>query len=455
MYNLHNVRTEILAICELNAACQKNRRGRKVMTLTEKGYKTRLIDKEISEILNIFGALSIEGPKFCGKTWTALNHANSVTYIADPAGGFLNRQRAIIDPALVLEGDSPHLVDEWQEVPGIWDAVRFAVDRGSERGRFILTGSAMPPKKSVIHSGVGRIESVRMRPLSLFESGASTGAVSLQSLFSGEAIKPNNSASTLETLIDKVVRGGWPESQDLPVDGASRIAQNYLTRLITKDLAELDGVARDPGKVNATLTSLARNNSTLVANTTIQKDVDAGNKTITRETVTEYLSAFKRLYVLEEIPAWAPQVRSRTMLRKTPKRLFTDPSLAVAALGLSPERLSDDLKTFGFMFENLCLRDLAVYADTFHASLFHYLDDTGLDADAIIAQKDGTWGAFEVKLGRAQIDDAAAKLIRLGKKIVKNGNQPPACLVVITGLGGFAHKREDSVYVVPIDCLMP
>jgi predicted AAA+ superfamily ATPase len=428
------------------------------MPLTEKGYKKRLIDKEISDTLEVFGALSIEGPKFCGKTWTALNHANSVTYIADPAGGFANKQRAIIDPSLVLEGDSPHLIDEWQEVPGIWDAVRFSVDRGDrgkERGRFILTGSAMPPKKSVIHSGVGRIESLRMRSLSLFESGFSNGSVSLRKLFSGEGLNPSNSSATLEALIEATVRGGWPESQDLPIVGAARIPQNYLTRLITTDLSELDDISRDPTKVKATLTSLARNNSTLVANTTLQKDIDAGNQTITRETVAEYLSALKRLYVLEEIPAWSPRARSRTTLRKMPKRLYTDPSLAVAALGLTPEKLLADLRTFGLMFENLCLRDIAVYADTFHGTLFHYLDDTGLDADGIIELEDGSWCAIEIKLDNNQVDEAAAKLLRLEKKMIKNKAQSPACLVVITGVNGFSHRREDGVYVVPIDCLAP
>jgi predicted AAA+ superfamily ATPase len=294
-----------------------------------------------------------------------------------------------------------------------------------------------------------------MRSLSLFESGISTGAVSLQALFSGEDLKPSNSVATIETLIEATVRGGWPESQDLPIGGAARIPQNYVTRLVTKDLSELDGIARDPAKVNATLISLARNNSTLVANTTLQKDIDAGNQTITRETVAEYLSALKRLYVLEEIPAWSPHIRSKTMLRRAPKRLFTDPSLAVAALGLTPERLLSDLRTFGFMFESLCLRDIAVYADTFHGLLSHYLDDTGLDADAIIELRDGTWGAIEIKLGSNQVEEAAAKLVRLKRKMIRSEAAPPACLVIVTGLHGFSHRREDGVYVIPIDCLGP
>jgi predicted AAA+ superfamily ATPase len=425
------------------------------MTLAEPGYQPRLIDEEIALALQAFGAIAIEGPKFCGKTWTGLSHANSVTYIADPAGGFSNRTRAALDPTLVLQGDAPHMVDEWQEVPGIWDAVRFTVDRGRERGRFILTGSTMPPKKSTIHSGAGRIESVRMRTMSLFESGLSSGEVSLQSLIEHRTLTPVNSHLTLETLLEATVRGGWPESTDLPLQLAARIPHNYLARLVTEDMTSLDGVTRDPSRVRATLASLARNTATLVSNATIERDVDASDLAISRATVGEYLAAFKRLYVLEEIPAWAPATRSRTRLRKAPKRFLTDPSLAVAALGLSAQKLYADLETFGFIFEAMCLRDLAIYSQYSGNTLHHFADETGLDADAIIEGADGSWTAVEIKLGHNQVDSAASKLLRLEKKLVAAGAKPPACLVVITGLSSFAHQREDGVFVVPIDCLRP
>jgi predicted AAA+ superfamily ATPase len=425
------------------------------LLLSEQGYRSRLIDDEVALVLKTFGAVSIEGPKYCGKTWTSLNHANSVTYIADPAGGFSNRARAELDPTLVLEGEAPHLIDEWQEVPGIWDAVRFAVDRGNERGRFILSGSTMPPKEGRIHSGAGRIESVRMHTMSLFETGASNGAVSLQDLIKNRTLTPSNSHATLESLIEEAVRGGWPESSSLPLSLAKRIPHNYLTRLVTDDMRTLDNIARDPSKVRATLTSLARNNATLVSNATIRKDVDAGGQTISKETITEYLSAFKRLYVLEEIPAWAPSTRSRTRLRKAPKRFLTDPSLAVAALGLTEQKLYEDLETFGFIFEAMCLRDLATYTHCSENTLYHYADETGLDADSIIECADGEWVGIEIKLGHNQVDTAAEKLLRLKKKLVTAGARPPACLVVLTGLSSFAYQREDGVFVVPLDCLRP
>lgn len=425
------------------------------MTLVQPGYQPRLVDDEVTLALSAFGAIAIEGPKFCGKTWTGLSQANSVTYIADPAGGFSNRARAALDPTLVLSGDAPHMIDEWQEVPGIWDAVRFTVDQGRERGRFILTGSTMPPKKSTIHSGAGRIESVRMRTMSLFETGLSSGSVSLQTIIDHKSLTPDNSHVTLESLIEAAVRGGWPESTDLPLKLAARIPHNYLARLVTDDMTSLDNVTRDPSRVRATLVSLARNNATLAANATIERDIDATGQTISRHTVSEYLSALKRLYVLEEIPAWAPSTRSRTRLRKAPKRFLTDPSLAVAALGLTEQKLYEDLETFGFIFEAMCLRDLAIYSQYAGNTLHHYADETGLDSDAIIEGADGSWTAVEIKLGHNQVDSAANKLRRLEGKIVSAGGKPPACLIVITGLSSFAHERDDGVFVVPIDCLRP
>jgi predicted AAA+ superfamily ATPase len=425
------------------------------MALTETGYRPRLIDKTISEALQVFGAVSVEGPKFCGKTWTALNHANSVTYIGDPAGGFANRQRAELDPSLVLDGDEPHLIDEWQDVPGIWDAVRFAVDRSSQKGRFILAGSTMPPRNGRQHSGAGRIDAVHMRTMTSFEQGYSDGSLSLAAFAQHKDVQRKNSSTTLDGLIDRIVRGGWPENLDLPTRLAMRIPGSYLSRLVTEDMVRLDNVLRDSAKVRATINSLARNTSTLVKVSTILQDIATDNQSISRETTAEYLSALKRLYILEEIPAWSPNFCSRRRLRQSPKRLLTDPSLAIAALGLTPDKLKADLFTLGFMFEALCLRDLLVYCSVNDASLYHYADDSGLDADAVIELPNGSWLAVEIKLGHHQVDEAAKKLLRLQGKMTKNGLRPAEGLLVLTGLSSFLHRRDDGVVEVPLDCLGP
>ena len=423
------------------------------MPLTEPGYKQRLVDKEVDESLKVFGAVSIEGPKYCGKTWTSLNHAESVIYIADPAGGFANRQRAEIDPSLVLQGALPRLIDEWQDVPGIWDAVRFEVDRKQDRGRFILAGSTMPPQSGRQHSGAGRIGSVQMRTMTSLEQGFSNGSVSLSGLAGAKKVPVVDSTTTLDSLIDRVVRGGWPETGDLPTALAMKIPDSYLLRLINQDMVELDNIARDPVKVRKTINSLARSTATMVKQTTVVQDISADNQSITRETVTEYLSALRRLYVLEEIPAWSPNFCSRKRLRQSPKRMLTDQSLAVAALGLTPEKLKADLYTLGFLFESMCLKDLLVYASCSGASVYHYADDSGLDADAIIELRDGSWLGIEIKLGHNQVNEAAKKLIRLQDKLVKAGAQPASALVVIVGLSSFSHRREDGVIEIPLDCI--
>jgi predicted AAA+ superfamily ATPase len=425
------------------------------MPLTEKNYKSRLVDDQVEKLLKIFGAVSIEGSKWCGKTWTALNHAESVIYIADPAGNFSNREKARIDPSLVLEGVSPLVIDEWQEVPGIWDAVRFSVDRDQGAGRYILTGSSTPPKDSYIHSGVGRIARLRMRPMSLIESGDSSGSVSLKSLFRGERISPHNSDLTLERITGLIVRGGWPAGIKYSGTDALVIPKQYIDQTVDSEALKAAKRGFDKNKLKATLRSLARNNATMVSNATIEKDVIANEErdTVSRNTLSEYLSILKSMYVIDEIPGWDPGLRSRKRLRTSPKRIMVDPSLAVAALGGTQEKLMNDMKTLGFMFEGLCLRDLLIYAGADDMSVFHYHDDTGLEADTILENADGRWGAFEIKLGNYQIDSAADNLLKLKDKMVKQEVSPPVCLVVITGQEGTAYQRTDGVYVVPIDCL--
>ena len=430
------------------------------MSLRKEGYLPRIIDAKIAEYLRIFGALSIEGPKWCGKTWTALNHANSVTYIMDPSGDYGNRERAHINPALVLAGERPHLIDECQEVPGIWDAVRFAVDMERGGGQYILTGSVSPPRESYSHSGAGRFAIIRMRPMSLFESGESSGLVSLAALLGGERIEAFSADMDIMRLIEISLRGGWPEALLMPGADAAYMTAEYLELITKNEMFRTDDRRRSMAKLGRLLRSLARNNATTVSISTLSLDAEQeqtypeGDISISRQSTAQYLDDLKRIFVIEEIPGFIPQIRSKTRMRMAPKIIFTDPSLALAALGLTAERALHDLKTYGFMFENLCLRDMLVYAEHIGARVFHYRDDSGLEADAIVEMTDGTWGAFEIKLGEHQVDVAASTLCRLREKMRLAGYLPPACLCVLTG-GGFGRLRDDGVYVIPINALGP
>ncbi|MDR2610347.1 MAG: DUF4143 domain-containing protein [Clostridiales Family XIII bacterium] len=432
------------------------------MTLEKNGYRPRIIDKRIAEYLKLFGAVSIEGPKWCGKTWTSLKHANSVVYIMDPAGNYSNREKAKINPSLILDGKAPLAIDEWQEVPGIWDAVRFDVDQTSTVGKYILTGSVTPPRKSYTHSGAGRFAFVRMRPMTLFESGDSYGMISFESLFRDNCIDAFSIDTDLVTLIDITVRGGWPETIRLPMEKTGLVSEAYINAIIKNELLREDFSKRNTAKLTKLLRALARSNAAPVSNTTLSLDMDGNTRqeqnaseiSVSRTTVAEYLNDLKRLFIIEEIPGWNPGIRSKTRIRMAPKRIFSDPSLAIATLGLNRERLLSDLNTYGFMFENLCLRDIAVYAENCGGAVCHYRDNAGLEADAIVEMPDGTWGAFEIKLGEHQVDAAALSLLRLKEKMTLNGAPPPVCLVVITG-GGFGRQRKDGVCVVPITALQP
>jgi predicted AAA+ superfamily ATPase len=423
------------------------------MALTEKGYKPRLIDDKIERYLNLFGALSIEGPKWCGKTWTALNHANSVVYMLDPENDYANREAARLNPASILTGEKPLLVDEWQEAPGIWDAVRFASDRTKGKGLYLLTGSVTPKEKSYAHSGAGRIGKIRMRTMSLYESGVSSGAVCLAELFEGKAIFPGVSGLVQEKLIDLAVRGGWPENIGTPKDDAGILPEQYLMALAETDITNADNVRRNPELALQLLAAVARTNVTTALISTIVKDVQARFADVTRQTVSAYLSTLLRLYVVEEIPQWFPELRSKLRLRKTPKRMLADPSIAVSALGATPDELARDPHTFGGVFENLCLRDLLVYSEAIGAKLSHYHDANGLEVDAII-EFGSKWAAAEIKLGAHRADEGANSLRRLRAKLMSKGADAPAFLAIITG-GGPLYTRDDSVHVIPIDCLKP
>jgi len=423
------------------------------MALTESGYKERLIDTKIAHYMKLFGGLSIEGPKWCGKTWTALNHANSVVFMLDPANDYSNREAAKLNPASVLKGDKPLLVDEWQEVPGIWDAVRFASDRTKEKGLYLLTGSVTPKEGSFGHSGAGRIARIRMHTMSLFEIGDSNGAVSVSELFNGFEIDPGISNLSHDKLIELTIRGGWPENITALKEDAGILPQQYIRALAETDITSVDNKKRNPELVLHLLASIARTNVTPTLQSTVVADIQSRFGDVSRQTVAEYLSALVRLFVVDEIPQWFPELRDKLRLRKVPKRMLTDPSIAVSSLKAHYNELERDPRTLGGLFENLCLRDLMVYSDAIGAKLSHYHDSNGLEIDAIIEY--GTkWAGIEIKLGTHRVGEGAAALTRLKNKVIAKGAAPPAFLCVITG-GGPLYTRDDGIHVIPIDCLKP
>lgn len=417
-------------------------------------YRPRIIDKKIEEYLSVFGAVCIEGPKWCGKTWSSSYHSKSEIMIGDPDGNFQNRKLAEMSPSLVLDGETPRLIDEWQEVPALWDAVRHKVDQKNEKGQYILTGSATPNHKGIMHSGAGRIGRLRMRPMSLFESGASSGTVSLKDLCNGNLTPAMTGEVDLRKITELIYRGGWPGNTDTPIDKAGLLPNEYLKAVIEDDVYRIDGVKRDVSKMNLLLKSLARNESTTVTNKTLKADVKAiDDEDIDTDTISVYLDIFKRLFLLDNQPPFASNIRSSVRLKQAEKRHFADPSLACALLKATPDRLINDLETLGFLFEALCERDLRIYADSFDAKLYHYQDYDNKEVDAVVELPDGRWSAFEIKLGANQIDKAAESLIKLKKSIEKEGGIAPSVLCVICGLSNAAYIRDDGVFVIPITAL--
>lgn len=420
-----------------------------------KKYRPRIIDRQVETYLSTFGAVCIEGPKWCGKTWTSSYHSKSEIYIGDPAGNFQNRQLAELSPDLVLEGEAPRLIDEWQEVPMLWDAVRHKVDQSSEKGQFILTGSATPNHKGILHSGAGRIARLRMRPMSLYESGDSSGSVSLERLCHGELTPAMTGEVDLKKLIGYIVRGGWPGAIDLPTEQAALLSGEYLTAVVEDDVYRIDGVKRDTSKMILLLRSLARNESTTATNKTLMRDIKAkDDEDIDSNTVSAYLDIFKRLFITDNQPPFSSGVRSSVRLKQAEKRHFSDPSLACALLKCTPAGLLGDLETLGFLFESLCERDLRIYAESFGASLYHYQDYKGQEIDAVVELPDGQWCAFEIKLGAHQIDEAAENLLKIRQQIASEPKgTPPTVLCVICGMSNAAYRRSDGVFVVPITAL--
>ena len=417
-------------------------------------YRSRIIDAKIESLLNAFGAVCIEGPKWCGKTWTAIRHSQSQLFLGDPSGGFQNRRLAQINPDLVLTGDYPHLVDEWQEVPSIWDAVRFKVDSLARKGLFILTGSATPNHKGVLHSGTGRIARVSMSPMSLYESGDSNGKVSLMDLFNGTHQDTLTGNVDLMHLINLTIRGGWPAAIGVPDEVAFELPKSYIDAVIQDDVYRIDGVKRDNRKMHLLLRSLARNESTTATNKKLKDDIrDIDNQDIDSNTISEYLHIFRRLFILDNQLPFSPNIRSSIRVKQAEKRHFVDPSLACAVLGASSSMLINDLQTYGFLFEALCERDLKIYAQAHGGQLFHYQDYNNFEIDAIVQLPDGRWGAFEIKLGMHQVDEAAENLLRLRETTTQKQGTEPSVLCVISGMSNAAYKRPDGVYVVPITAL--
>ncbi len=424
------------------------------MTLTMPGYRPRLVDDEIAQVLRIMGAVCIEGPKWCGKTWSALNHANSSIDLSNPGNDFQNRRLAELDPNLVLTGDVPHLIDEWQEVPRIWDTVRTSVDAQQTKGRFVLTGSSTPVRKGILHSGTGRIGTVRMHTMSLFESGDSTGAVSLSDLFSNTFENRLTGDVDLNRLIYLTVRGGWPASIGSESSDASKISTLYLRSIRDEDFKKIDGIERNADKIGMLIRSLARNESTLASNNKLISDISEEYETdLSAKTVSDYLEVLNRMFLIEDQYAFNPGLRSSYRIGKTAKRHLADPSLAAAAIGANTENLLKDLNTFGFLFEALCERDLRVYSQSLGGTIGHYRDGRGNEIDTAVQLPDGRWGAFEIKLGTNQVDEAAEKLLTFTEKIRRDGGRVPEFLCVIAGLSSYAYRREDGVYVVPVTAL--
>ena len=408
------------------------------------GYRARLADDELRQRLGAAGAVVIEGPKACGKTATARQAAASEVLLDVDA----NARRAMaIDPALVLAGAAPRLIDEWQTEPAIWNHVRRAVDDRARPGQFILTGSAVPADDLTRHTGAGRLTRLRLRPMSLFEAGRSSGAVSLRGLLAGEAPRSAESALSIEELAGQVCRGGWPGNLQCSTNQALQANRAYLDEIRRVDVGRVDETRRDPAKVGDLLRSFARNVATYAAASTMAADLN-------NHTAEAYLTALERLMIVEDQPAWAPHLRSRSRLRGAPKRHFVDPSLAVAALRADPDRLLRDLAWFGFLFESLVVRDLRVYAQHRDAEVLQYRDNTGLEVDAIVQAADGTWAAFEVKLGAGMIDAAAAALLRFAKRVDPARSRAPAGLAVIVA-SGYGYLRDDGIGVIPIGALGP
>lgn len=421
-------------------------------------YKQRIADQLLAEQLDTTGAVLVQGPKWCGKTTTAAQAAKSVLYMDDPETKENNLLLADSNVKALLEGATPRLIDEWQIATKLWDAARFMIDRRNETGQFIFTGSAVPADTSTIfHSGTGRFAWLTMRPMSLFESGESNGSMSLHALFEGkaEAVSANN--LTLQDLAFLVCRGGWPGTLRLQQKSALRQAYNYIEAVANSDISRVDGVSRDASFAKRLMRSYARHQGAQVPISTICKDLQENeNQSMSEDTIASYLNALRKIFVVEDMPAWNPNLRSKTAIRTSDTRYFVDPSVAAAALGLGPDDLMKDLNTFGLLFETLAVRDLRVFADALGGELFHYRDKNGLECDAVIHLRNGRYGLIEIKLGGDKLIGEGVKTLNsLAEKIDTEKMPEPSFKMVLTGIGQYAFQCKDGVYIVPIGSLRP
>ena len=419
-------------------------------------YRKRLADEVLKDKLEASGAVLVEGAKWCGKTTTSKQIAKSVLYMQEPAQKKQNLLMADTNPSLLLQGNTPRLIDEWQLAPKLWDAVRFEVDQRDDFGQFILTGSAVPPDTSEIsHSGTGRISRMRMRPMSLFESGESSGSVSLEGLFNTDYEVSASVESDIEKLAFLICRGGWPKAVGKSIKVALQQAMDYYDAVVNSDISRVDGKERNPERAKLLMRSYSRNIGSQAKFEEIRQDI-LGNDvdSFSIDTLYDYLNALKKIFVIEDAPAWNPNLRSKTAIRNTDTRYYVDPSIATASMGLGPKDLINDLNTMGLFFENLCVRDLRIYAQSIGGEIYHYRDKSGLECDAVVHLRNGSYGLVEIKLGGDKlIEEGCATLNKFEKIIDTTKMKAPSFKMVLTGVGNYAFKRPDGILVVPVRSL--
>ena len=416
-------------------------------------YLSRISDNRLKLYLRAKGAVLIEGPKWCGKTSSAEELAGSVLYMQDPDRAAMNKATAQSKPSLLLEGETPRLLDEWQVAPELWNAVRFAVDKRRAVGQFILTGSVIPTRTDDMHTGTGRIARMKMRTMSLYETGDSTGEISLEALFDGVTDADGKSNVSVEQYAFLINRGGWPAvANETDEKIALTVAADYVEAVANEDISKADGIEKDPNRAKALLRAISRSISCEAKIVTLVNDLAANDESLSHVTVDIYLKALSKIFVIEDLPAWSAKLRSKAAMRTTAKRHFTDPSIATASLRATPKRLLSDLNTFGLLFESLCIRDLRVYAESIDGGVYHYRDKSGLEIDAIIQLADGRWGAVEVKLGAGEVDKACDNLLKLKQVVDTDKMNEPSFLMVLTGTE-YAFQMKNGIWIVPLGCL--
>lgn len=419
-------------------------------------YKHRIADRILERKVLGKGAVLIEGPKWCGKTTTAKQLSKSILDLGDSSVLMQSSQLIEISPKALLEGKTPRLIDEWQALPTIWDCIRSEVDRRGEPSQFILTGSSvLPEAEETIHSGTGRFAYIKMRTMSLYESGESTGSISLSDLFEGKSFEVLQNEMDIDELAYLICRGGWPWATLIPKEVALDQAFDYVDSVVQKDIQRVDKIKRSPDRARLLLRSYARNISQQISYATIRKDMLANDaSTLDEDTVADYVKALKKLFVIEDLAAWNPNIRSKAAIRTSDTRHFVDPSIGTAALRLGPKDLINDLQSFGLFFEDLVVRDLRVYAEALDGELYHYRDSSGLECDTVLHRRNGSYALLEVKIGgENRINEGAANLLALAKNIDTNKMSAPSFMAVIIGVGKYAYQRKDGVYVIPISCL--